>query len=100
MPVLIRNVSPFGDLDLPGLGVVKAGAELEVDDVTAGVETSSWRPATDADPHWLTRVNEETGAREAYTPGTGLLGSIHFVRVTAPAEKSPKKPADTAADEK
>ena len=100
MSVLVRNVSPFGDLTLPGLGVVAHGAELEVSDEVAGVETSEWRPATDSDPHWLTRPTEDGGV-EAYTPGTGLLGGIHFVRVVKAAEKTKQPPAPAvSSDEK
>lgn len=95
MTVRLRNVSPLGDIEVPLLRrVVKADEEFEVADDIAGTESSEWHKATAKDPAWCCRVNEETGEVEAYTPGSGLLATANFVRVT---ETKKKSTADQAA---
>lgn len=82
---VLKNVSPLGDLDVPFVGVVKAGKVFEVDEPLAGKPASPWRALELDDeggpaevvPRHLTRVvtDEETGAQrvEVYDPGEGLL---------------------------
>jgi hypothetical protein len=98
----IKNVSPFGELDVPLLRrTVAAGEVIEVTAEQAGHPPSEFRPVTDDELPGLiadgllhlTRVNDD-GSRDLYDPGEGLLAQTSN---WAPA-KAPKAAATTVTD--
>ena len=95
MSVRVKNVSPLViGIDVPGVGHVKHGEEVDVPEAIAGRPASAFRPATEDDPVHLTRLvvdDDGTERVEAYDPGEGLLASPHWELVGAPAKAPEKK---------
>lgn len=81
MPTL-KNTNPLGDVDIDGVGSVKAGAEFEVSDGTAGAAPSWRKPLKDEDASTL-HIRGEGKDVEVLDLGSGLLSQAgNFELVT------------------
>lgn len=121
--VLLRNINPLGQVDVPllgreegpnldtlgvhGVGCLEPGEEFEVDEAVAGY-APHWRPVTDADPAaWLRDLNtrevdgppdvdgQPTTVLEVFDPGAGLLAQVGNYELV-PAKKKRGTDAGTA----
>lgn len=86
-------------LEIPSLRVTAApGEEFECPDELAGEVPGGWRAPTDAEiaegyRGLVTRVNEETKAREVLSPGSGLLATGNYEPAELPKAPARKKAA-------